>query len=261
MGPRSLSLVSLCLLSASCGGGKPWGGASDALFQVSIIDALLAGDYDGVATLSEVRQHGDFGLGTFDRLDGEMIVLDGTVYQVRGDGTVRVPPMSETTPYAMVTKFAVDAQWSIDRAMTMGELEAELDRRIDNPNIFHAVRIDGVIPRLELRSVNAQEKPYPDILEVAETQSTWTHENVPGTLVGFRSPAYVGTMAVSGYHWHFISDDRTLGGHVLSADVHHGLARIDAIRKWDVRLPESATFDKLDLQVDRSEDLETVERT
>jgi acetolactate decarboxylase len=31
----------------------------------------------------ELLRHGDFGLGTFNRLDGEMLVNDGVCYQLR----------------------------------------------------------------------------------------------------------------------------------------------------------------------------------
>lgn len=255
----TLGLVWVGLLG--CQGGSPWGGASDTLYQVSTVGALLAGDYDGVATVGEVRTHGDFGLGTFHRLDGEMVILDGTVYQIRGDGTVRVAPTYETTPFAMVTKFVPEVELRVDQSVTLAELEAELDRKLDNSNIFHAIRIDGVFPRLDLRSVHAQEKPYPDVETVTKNQPTWTHEHVGGTMVGVRSPSYVGTMALSGYHWHFIDDDRTAGGHVLAADIGPSLVRVDPIRNWDVRLPNTASFDKLDLEDDRSETLDAISRT
>ena len=245
--------VSLALLGlVGCRGSTPWGGAADTVHQVSTLDMLLAGGYDGVASVGEVRQHGDFGLGTYDRLDGEMVILDGTVYQIRGDGSVRVASMGETTPYAMVTKFVPDAQFRVDQTVALEELEAELDRRLGNLNVFHAIRIDGVLPRVELRSLHAQHKPYPDVEKVTANQPTWNFENVAGTLVGVRSPSNVGTMALPGYHWHFISDDRAVGGHILGADVGPSLVHMNHNRNWDVRLPDTASFDELDLESDRS---------
>ena len=259
---RIVSLgVSLALLGlVGCRGPTPWGGASDTVHQVSTLDVLLAGHHDGVASVGEVRQHGDFGLGTYDRLDGEMVILEGTAYQIRGDGSVRVASMRETTPYAMVTKFVPDEQFRVDQRITLAELEAELDQRLGNRNIFHAIRIDGVLPRVELRSLHAQPKPYPDVETVTANQPTWNLENIAGTLVGVRSPSYVGTMALPGYHWHFISDDRTVGGHILGADVGPSLVRVNHNRNWDVRLPNSASFDELDLESDRSRMLDDVAR-
>src|SRR3712207_8423939 len=55
------------------------------LFQTSTIEALLDGNYEGDVTFAELEDRGDFGLGTFDALDGEMIALDGDFYQVRAD--------------------------------------------------------------------------------------------------------------------------------------------------------------------------------
>lgn len=53
--------------------------SDDILYQVSTINALLEGIYDGDTSYGELKQHGDFGIGTFSGLDGGMIELDGTV--------------------------------------------------------------------------------------------------------------------------------------------------------------------------------------
>ncbi|MEM7137849.1 MAG: acetolactate decarboxylase [Myxococcota bacterium] len=232
-----LSAGVLVVALVGCEGVKPWGGAADTVHQVSTLELLLSGAFDGVATVSEVRQHGDFGLGTYDRLDGEMVVLDGTVYQVHGDGSVKVAPMHETTPYAMVTKFVPDVQFRVPEPMTLTALEAKLDGRLDDLNAFHAIRVDGVLPKATVRSIHAQAEPYADAETLSGTHPTWNLENITGTLVGVRSPSFVGTMAPAGYHWHFISDDRTLGGHILAAEVGPSLVRVNHNRNWDVRLP------------------------
>jgi acetolactate decarboxylase len=108
--------------------------------------------------------------------------------------------------------------------------------------------------------VQAQSKPYRDLVAIAKEQHTWTHEDIEGTLVGIRSPGYIGAMNVSGYHWHFISADRQVGGHVLAAEVDRDRVDIDHIRTWEVALPEGEDFGRLDLTNDRSKDLETVEK-
>lgn len=232
----------------------------DTLYQVSIANALLAKDYDGQLTLDELLSHGNFGLGTFDRLDGEMIVLDGRIYQAKGDGTVERPPLTETTPWAAVTRFRTDSQLSIDHPMSIEELEAKIDSGLANPNIFYALRIETRIPSITIRSVDAQSKPYRDLVSVAEGQKSWTYEDIKGTLVGFRSPPYIGSMNVTGYHWHFISSDREVGGHVAAAELDRGAVDIDHIRTWEIVLPEGDDFGILDLATDRSKDLETVEK-
>jgi len=232
----------------------------DTLYQVSVVDALLAKDYDGQVTLEELLRHGNFGLGVFDRLDGEMIVLDGKIYQAKGDGTVERPLLTETTPWAAVTRFRTDSQLSIDHRMTIEELEAKIDAGLDNPNIFYALRIETRIPTITLRSIDPQSKPYRDLVSVSERQKRWSHEDIKGTLVGLRSPPYVGSMNVSGYHWHFISADREVGGHVVAAELDRGAVDIDHTRTWEVVLPEGDDFGILDLGIDRRKDLETVEK-
>ncbi len=232
----------------------------DTLYQVSVVDALLAKGYDGQVTLEELLRHGNFGLGVFDRLDGEMIVLDGKIYQAKGDGTVERPLLTETTPWAAVTRFRTDSQLSIDHRMTIEELEAKIDAGLDNPNIFYALRIETRIPTITLRSIDPQSKPYRDLVSVSERQKRWSHEDIKGTLVGLRSPPYVGSMNVSGYHWHFISADREVGGHVVAAELDRGAVDIDHTRTWEVVLPEGDDFGILDLGIDRRKDLETVEK-
>lgn len=232
----------------------------DTLYQVSLVNALLEGDYDGRVTLGELLEHGSFGLGTFDRLDGEMIVLNGTVYKATSEGTVERPPPEETTPFATVTRFRTDSQVSIDHRMTIEDLEKAIDDSLDNPNIFYALRVETRIAEVTVRSVDAQEKPYRDLVSIARDQTVWTHVDIRGTLVGIRSPPYVGSMTVPGYHWHFISADREFGGHVLAAVVDRGVVDIDHIRTWEIALPPGEEFGELDLAADRSSDLEIVEK-
>lgn len=40
--------------------------------EITGLSALLQGDYDGEITYGELKKYGDFGLGTFNSLDGEM---------------------------------------------------------------------------------------------------------------------------------------------------------------------------------------------
>ena len=58
------------------------------IFQTSTIDALLDGAYDGEISFSQLRDHGDFGLGTFEACDGEMIGSGGGRFCAAVDGSV-----------------------------------------------------------------------------------------------------------------------------------------------------------------------------
>jgi acetolactate decarboxylase len=254
--------IGLCLLSLpSCAPGGPSHSPADRdqITQVSVIDALMLGRYDGVMPIPEMLRHGDFGVGTLDHLDGELIVLDGRAYQVRGDGVVAEVASGRSTPFAVVTRFESDGEFSCPRADTLKVLDARLDVVLPQKNNFVAIRVDGRFASITLRSVHRQEPPYRPLAEVAESQSVWTHEGLSGTLVGVRCPAWVGGLNVPGYHWHFLTDDRKVGGHVLDCRFRGGRLRYDVCRSWLVKLDHSAGFNETDLGQDLSQELRRVE--
>lgn len=252
-------LFSLALL-AGCARGP----ARDTLAQWSTIDALLAGAYDGQVPCAEMLEHGDFGLGTFDRLDGEMIVLDGTVYQVRADGRVLTPPpAATTTPFAAVCSFRSEASVVLGPGFDLPAVEAAVNAAVPNENVFCAVRVRGHFARVKARSVPPQTKPYLPLAEAAKEQAVFEFEDVRGTLVGFRCPPFTAGVNVPGYHLHFLSDDRARGGHVLELEVGEdwAIADYDQLHRFLMILPDGgAALAGLDLTADRSQDLQAVER-
>lgn len=231
----------------------------DRITQVSVINALMIGRYDGVMPIAELLRHGDFGVGTLDHLDGELIVLDGRAYQVRGDGQVAEVGPDRSTPFAAVTPFDQDGEFPCPQVAGLVDLDARLDESLPRKNNFVAIRVDGRFASITLRSVHRQEPPYETLAEVAKGQSVWTREDLAGTLVGIRCPAWVGGLNVPVYHWHFLSDDRKVGGHVLDCRVREGRVRHDVCRDWLVKLDDSPGFNGVDLGQDRSDDLRRVE--
>jgi acetolactate decarboxylase len=203
--------------------------------QVSVLNALLLGRYDGVMPIPELLRYGNFGLGTLDHLDGELIVLDGRAYQVRGDGVVVAVGSDRSTPFAIVTPFEPDGELPCPRVGKLADLDARLET-LGQQNNFLAVRVDARFAAITLRSVHRQEPPYRPLGDVVKGQSVWAHEEVSGALVGFRSPAWVGALNVPGYHWHFLSADRTVGGHVLDCLVHEGRMQYQVCRDWLIKL-------------------------
>jgi acetolactate decarboxylase len=232
----------------------------DALVQFSLLAALAAGDYGDGIPLSEVRKHGDFGLGTFDRLDGEMIVLEGEVYQVLADGTVRRRDDEGLTPFATVTFFSADGQFDNVSIGSLSELDQWLNRRLPNAQIPVAVRVQGDFEGLTLRSAPPQTPPYRPLVAVIDQQVTWQRRNVHGTLIGFRCPEWMGTLNVAGYHWHFISDDRTTGGHALDCRFSGATAAYDECATVVIHLPESESFSKVDMTEVSQADVDRIER-
>jgi acetolactate decarboxylase len=259
--PTSLFLV-LLLGVAGCTAPAASQPAVDRqqITQVSILNALMLGHYDGVIPMSEVLKYGDFGLGTCDHLDGELIVLDGKAFQAKADGTVVEVPGAETTPFAVVTFFDKHGSMPCAGIGSLQELEGRLDTALANENLFAAARVEGTFESITFRSVGRQEPPYRPLVEVAKKQSVWSHETVKGTLVGIRSPKWVGGLSVAGYHWHFLSDDHKLGGHVLECKIETGTAMYDPCSSWLVKLGESTSWSGTDVGKDLSKEIEQVER-
>ncbi|MBI1937396.1 MAG: acetolactate decarboxylase [Ignavibacteriales bacterium] len=228
--------------------------------QVSTIDALLSGLYEGTTTLKEVIKHGDFGIGTFDKLDGEMIILDGIVYQIKADGKVYQPSHDLTTPFFTVTKFEEPDSSFTFSSTTFKEFEKSSDDLINNKNLFYAIKMSGNFKYVKTRSVPSQTKPYKPLNEVTKNQSVFEKENVSGTTVGFRSPQFASGINVPGYHLHFISDDKTFGGHVLDLSFENCKVEILPLHNFKMLLPESSEFGEADLKKNRADELNKVEK-
>jgi acetolactate decarboxylase len=249
-----------CFL-ASCAPAAPVAAPHpDRITQVSVVNALMIGRFDGVMPILDLLRHGGFGVGTLDHLDGELIVLDGKAYQARADGMVIEVPADRSVPFAVVTPFDPDGEFPCPRVAGLADLDAHLDTSLPQKNNFIAIRVDGRFDSITLRSVRRQEPPYRPLRDVAEGQSIWTHDDLSGTLVGVRCPAWVGGLNVPGYHWHFLSDDRKVGGHVLDCRAREGRVRYDVCRDWSVKLDDSAGFNGADLGRDLAQDLRRVER-
>ncbi|MBC3888547.1 acetolactate decarboxylase [Acetobacterium paludosum] len=201
---------------------------NDTLYQVSTINSLLAGNYDGFISSGELKNYGDVGIGTFNALDGEMVMIDNTAYKVKSTGEVVKVSDTETTPFAVVTHFDKDATVELTNIANLDALKAELDKLIENKNLFYVFRIDGTFKTIQARSVPRQEKPYPVMTEAVKQQSVFSFTNVTGSIVGIWCPDYIGGVNVPGYHFHFISEDRTQGGHLLDVSFDKALAFADS---------------------------------
>ena len=252
-------LVGIFLISAMCGCSHLQKN-DDVLFQTSTINALLEGVYDGEITFRELGQHGDFGIGTFNGLDGEMIGLDGSFYQVKADGVAYPVDDSMKTPFAVVTFFESDRSVLLDKTVDYKQLEQYLDSLLPTKSIFYAIRITGTFEYIKTRSVPRQKKPYPRLVEVVKNQPTFELSDVEGTMVGFRCPVYVEGINVPGYHIHFITSDRESGGHLLECRMKDVKIEIDYTSRFYMVLPESGEFHEVDLTKDKQAELEKIEK-
>lgn len=232
----------------------------DVLFQTSTINALLEGIYDGETTYGELKQHGDFGLGTFNGLDGEMVGLDGKFYQVKADGIAYPVSDSAKTPFAVVTFFKTDKTVLLEKAEDYSQLKQYLDYSLPTKNIFYAIKIEGVFKYIKTRSVPGQTKPYPPLVEVTKNQPIFEFHDVKGTIVGFRCPVYVKGINVPGYHLHFITKNKKAGGHILECQMRNVNIEVDYTSKFFMVLPEHSEFYKVDLSKEKQTELEKVEK-
>lgn len=211
----------------------------DVLFQSSTLSALLTGDYEGDLTIGELKTHGDFGVGTFNAVDGEMVFLDDEVYQVRVDGVAYTAEDATLTPFAVVTFFDADITLPVDAPIDCPELQTQIDSLLPSLDMPYAIKVHGTFASLKTRSVPRQTPPYPPLLDVVANQTEFDLENVSGTMVGFRLPGYVGELNQVGYHFHFVTDDRTTGGHVLECQVQNVEVELDETDQWEVTLEAS----------------------
>ncbi|MFA6288612.1 MAG: acetolactate decarboxylase [Opitutaceae bacterium] len=234
--------------------------ADGGLTQWSTIDALLKGYYDGVAGLGEMKKSGDFGLGTLESLDGEMLMLDGRVYQIDSRGVVHEPADTVRTPFAAATFFKGDIVIAAPAGLTLEALQTRIDAVLPSSNLFYAIRVTGRFAHIKTRSVAKQEKPYRPLGEVVKTQSLFTFDDSAGTMAGFRCPGFAKGLNVPGYHLHYLTSDRRGGGHVLGLVTGAGVrVEVSVLRDFTVKLPDSAGFNALDLSGDRSGELEAAE--
>lgn len=207
------------------------------VFQASTIGALLEGAYEGDVTFAELAEHGDLGLGTVNHLDGEMIALDGCFYRADVEGQSTEIPGSERTPFAVVAPFEPAIDFDLDGSLDHETLLSEIDRRITPGAATCALRIEGRFELVRARSVPRQEPPYRPLTEVVADQKVFELAAVDGTMVGFRFPDYAEGLEVSGWHLHFISEDRSRGGHVLDSRSSALRVALDPSSELHVELP------------------------
>lgn len=229
------------------------------LFQVSTSTALVEGVYGGVVTIAELRRHGSFGLGTFDGLDGEMLALDGHFYQVLGDGSVREARNDARVPFSVVTEFRAEHEFTIDRVESFDDLTAQLDSRRDTGNLFFAVRIDGRFAHVRTRAL-CRTASGVSLVDATAHQPEFALTDVSGTAVGFWTPVYARTINVAGWHFHFVTNDRTGGGHVLDCQGVDLRVQMQDLADVRIAMPETAAFLQADLTQDPSQELDLAER-
>jgi acetolactate decarboxylase len=217
------------------------------LFQSSPVTALLNGVMNDVFTVGDIVGYGDFGLGTFNAVDGEMIVFDGKVYRVDYDGNVSQPDKSTRTPFVTVTFFHADTVLIIKDSLNMKELQNYIDKNLKSKNLIYAVKISGRFKYIESRSEEKQTQPYSNLAEVLKKQSVFKFNDIEGTMVGFRFPSYMQGVNIPGYHFHFVSKNKKSGGHILDCISSNIKVEIESLSKFEMKFPSNNEFYNTDL--------------
>ncbi|TFD31024.1 acetolactate decarboxylase [Cryobacterium cryoconiti] len=220
------------------------------IFQTSLMSALLDGVYEDEMTVADLLSRGSFGIGTFNGLDGEMLIIDGTCYQLRADGGVSKADLGAYTPYAVVTNFVPHIESKLPQNIVRAEASTFIDKMTASQNYMYALRIDGDFEWIRMRTVVKQEKPYRPMVEATDEDAIVELHDVSGVVAGFRTPLYEQGIGVPGCHTHFVTDDRTAGGHVLDFKLRSGTAALCLGTDLRLQLPLTDAFKNANLAPD-----------
>jgi acetolactate decarboxylase len=228
------------------------------LYQVSTATALVEGIYQGAVRVQTLREHGDLGLGTFENLDGEMMIVDGRFFQASSDGLVKEVDDDVLCPFAVVTRFAPDSALVLQKCPDLAHLVSHFDQLRHTDNFFFALRVEGHFAYVRTRAMCRTEEGVP-LVQAAAVQPEFEFHDISGTLVGFWTPEYAKTFNVPGYHLHFLSEDYQSGGHLLECSGSELRLQIQREGDYHVASPETEDFVKADLRRDPSADLAKAE--
>lgn len=228
--------------------------------QISLFAALLCGRYGGVVSVREIRAFGNLAIATMDRLDGEVVMVDGVVYQMRADGTVRRPADDESVPFATIAAFVPERVAELDAMESFSDFERRMDALVPDGNVPIAIRVSGSFSRMRVRSVRRQDRDGVGLAVLADGATKFELADTRGELVGFRLPGYLRGINAPGWHLHYIDGERRRGGHVINFCMESGRAELCAGDEFRLRLPANpAALAGLDLSRDRSAELRKAE--
>ncbi|WP_018663891.1 acetolactate decarboxylase [Heyndrickxia acidiproducens] len=227
------------------------------VYQLSTMTSLLDGVYESDMTFAKLKKFGDFGIGTFNHLDGELIAFDNQFYQLKS-GTAKLVEPDDKSPFCSLTHFTTDITYKVDGPVTRVELENLIKDLVHSENLFYAIRVDGVFKDMKTRTVSYQDHPVP-MTEAVKSQPVYSFQNIKGTLAGFWTPMFVQGIAVGGFHLHFIDDARTGGGHVFDYVLDYGTIQISKKTNMNLELPETEAF--LNANLSRSDLADELEKT
>lgn len=231
------------------------------LFHVGLANTLLGGLYDGFYSVDQLKLKGNFGIGAPHRLDGELLILNGRVWQTTHTDTTFEAAGSTMVPYAAVHEFNPTASITLDGAFTRDQLYAVLDSLLATVNGMYGVKVSGTFTTITTRAFPAvHDDPAPPLASIMDRQVLFKHSDIMGALVGYKLPPFMAGMNFPGYHFHFLSDDYRRGGHMVDFTVVGVTIEYDRIHRFEVQLPSTPEFNAFDFSPDRSNEARTIQR-
>ena len=222
---------------------------NDKLFHYSSVDAFISGKlYDGNYTYKSLLEHGDFGLAAADKIDGEVTILDGKIYQTKANGRIFELKLKDKTPLAFVSNFSVDLKWSVNKRFTKETLEKHLKNRFQKSDYIYAIKISGTFNALKTRTYRPVTKPYPEFSEIAKDQKLFEIQKVVGNIVGFFVPPSLKGVNVPGFHFHFLSEDKKQSGHVLELEIEQAQIEVGKLNGYVVHFFQRENFQTMGMK-------------
>lgn len=236
-----------------------------SIYQVSTLNALMLGYTRKAIPVAELLRHGDTGLGTFENVDGEMIVVDGRCFRATDDGGVTEMAPDVGVPFASVAFLDGEIlEFDLQQIAGIDALRSILDLKVDENfglNSMHLVRIDGLFNVVRARSETGMRSNHVELKEILkDKQKDFAFENVRGSLVCLYHPDYMQGINAAGWHFHFISEDRKCGGHVFDVSLAEGHVRLKKLSQIRIQLPTDAAFDTYSLTKASQGDIKKVEQ-
>ncbi len=233
---------------------------SNMLYQIGTIHSLLSGVYEGDMSFEELIDYGDFGLGTFDRVNGEMILIDGNFYRIDANGKAKAVDSKMKTPLAIVTNFKEPIKSQLRNFKNLESLKGYIESTFESQNIIYAIRIEGEFSKLNLRSEHPQPEGHKPLDQtISQVQTTSTLTNTHGTMVGFWFPKYMKTINLPGFHFHFLDKEHKRGGHLFNMEMIKATLKIIPIFDFGMHLIHTPLFENINLNNSNDSSVKKVE--
>jgi len=234
--------------------------SENVITQVSTTGAVCESLYDGVISFADLKKLGDTGIGYFQKMDGEALCIDGKFYHFKADGSAVEAKENEKSPFFTITFFKSSSENFTNRKFNLTQMKEYLRKMLPRKNSIYAIKITGTFAMIKARTFTRQFKPYPAITQVYKGRKEYSFSNIEGTLVGFYTPAFLANINIPGFHFHFISKDRTKGGHLLELKVDSINIEVVESPEINIVIPTDSNFQKADLSKYRKKEISKIEK-